>query len=177
MIIASLNINGGRNPLCKVQTMQLINYVKVDILLSQETRVTASCMADWRLKLKGTWFFSNTASLSAGIAFYVSPHVPISSLVFKEIVPGYLAVIDFIYNCQRILIVNVYAFFTDSFTFLKSSHPNTLLCLGDDFNCTLDPVRDRNIHSTEPLSTHLLQHDLDHHFPRRSVFGSPCVRK
>ena len=57
MIIASLNINGGRNPLRKVQTMQLINNVKVDILLLQETRATASCMADWRLKLKGTWFF------------------------------------------------------------------------------------------------------------------------
>ena len=46
MIIASLNINGGCNPLHKVQTMQLINNVKVDILLLQETRATASCVAD-----------------------------------------------------------------------------------------------------------------------------------
>ena len=131
-------------------------------------------MTDWRLKLKGTWFFSNTASVSAGIAFYISARLPISSLVFKEIVPGYLAVIDFIYNHHRILIVNGYApsdstvrtaFFTDSFTFLNHLTPDTLLCLGGDFNCTLDPVRDRN--STEPhpasarpLSTLLLQHDL-----------------
>ena len=48
--------------------------------------------------MKGTWFFfSNTASVSAGVAFYISPRLSISSLVFKEIVLVYLAVIDYIY--------------------------------------------------------------------------------
>ena len=99
--------------------------------------------------------------MSAGVAFYISAHLPISSLVFKEIVPRYLAVIDFRYNHQWILIVNAYApsdstvrtaFFTDSFTFLNHLTPDTLLCLGGDFNCTLDPVRDRNSPEPHPAS-------------------------
>ena len=177
MIIASLNINGGCNLLRKVQTMQLINNIKGDILLLQETHATHSCKLHGRLEAeveRHLVFFSNTASVSAGVAFYISARLPISSLVFKEIVPGYLAVIDFMYNRQRILIVNVYApsdstvrtaFFTESFTFLNHLTPDSRLCLGDYFICTLDPVRDRNSPEphparARPLSTLLLQHDL-----------------
>ena len=70
MNIASLNINGGRSELRRLQTVQLARKEKIDILLLQETRATPDCMADWQQQLNGTWFFSNTDSVSVGIAFF-----------------------------------------------------------------------------------------------------------
>ena len=54
--IISLNINGGRSTLQKVQTLQAIEKAKADIILLQETHAMNTQVADWAKLFKGRWW-------------------------------------------------------------------------------------------------------------------------
>ena len=163
------NINGGRNSLRKVQVKQLIECNKVDILLLQETHSTDSSSAEWELFLKGHWFFSSLSSPIAGIAIYFQQTLPLTLVSFKEIVKGYLASLTFSIHQQLFTIVNLYApstnperssFFDCLKSFLANIPPDHFLCLGGDFNCTLNPPLDRNGAEPHAASTRALARSI-----------------
>uniref|UniRef100_A0A8C4QP07 Endonuclease/exonuclease/phosphatase domain-containing protein n=1 Tax=Eptatretus burgeri TaxID=7764 RepID=A0A8C4QP07_EPTBU len=70
--IATLNINGGRAPLRRIQTIQTLEKIKADIILLQETHATNTFTAAWRKLFGGQWFLSGFPSPEAGVAICLS---------------------------------------------------------------------------------------------------------
>jgi len=107
--IASFNINVGRAPLRRVQTIQACESLKADIILLQETHATNTLVADWGRLFKGHWFLSGFPTPKAGVAICLSHKICAQQLSFKEIYRGHLISMDFVCNKQKIIVVNVYA--------------------------------------------------------------------
>jgi len=126
-IFGSLNINGGASQSRMLQVVNLIKQRKLDVAFLQETHSTPASHSVWNRMMKKTGYFSDSNSRTAGVAFLLSPHFCPLQLSFQEIIPGYLASLDFVDN-------NI------EFT----------------FNCTLQPARDRNGAEPHPGSARLL---------------------
>ena len=151
MVVAHLFVK------CKLNS--LVECNKVDISLPQETHSTDDSLTEWELFVKGHWFFSSLPSPIGGIAIFFS-----ANSSFKDIAKGYLASQTFSISKHPFTIVNVYAPNTNAersslFGRLDSYRagvpPDHFLCLGGDFNCTLNPSLDRN--GAEP---HVSQHEI-----------------
>ncbi len=80
---------------------------------------------------------------------------------FNEIINGYLISLTFTLNVFKHTILNVYSpsdstdrtcFFTQLETSLTHLDFNGFVCLGGDFNCTMDSSIDRNGKEPHPVS-------------------------
>jgi len=159
--IASLNINGGRSSIRKAEVKQFVETNHIDVLLLQETRCSSSCASEWQRIMRGKWFFSSLEHPRAGVAVYIQPSFCSPSVVFNEIIKGYLISLTFTHNGFKHTVLNVYApsdsterlaFYTHLETSLVHIDFVGLVCLGGDFNCTMDPAIDRNGEEPHPAS-------------------------
>jgi len=84
----TLNINGGgENHNHQAQVKSLMRRKNIDILLLQETHITHNVEDDWCL-VGGQCVFINLFSISAGVAFILTPGLTPESCLFREIVKG-----------------------------------------------------------------------------------------
>ena len=175
--IASLNINGGRSSIRKAEVKQFVETNHIDVLLLQETRCSSSCASEWQRIMRGKWFFSSLEHPRAGVAVYIQPSFCSPSVVFNEIIKGYLISLTFTHNGFKHTVLNVYApsdsterlaFYTHLETSLVHIDFDGLVCLGGDFNCTMDSAIDRNGEEPHPASTAFVE-SLVQVFPGRCV--------
>ena len=65
--------------------------------------------ADWAKLFKGRWWLSGFPTPPAGVAICLSHRLCAHQVSFKEIYKGHLISVEFLYNTQNIVILNVYA--------------------------------------------------------------------
>ena len=76
MKVASLNINGGRSCVRRLQVFQLFENGKIDVLMLQETHANRSSEAEWRRIFKGCHLFSSALEeAKAGVAVVLHPRL------------------------------------------------------------------------------------------------------
>ena len=143
--IISLNINGGRSTFRKVQILQAIEKAKADILL-QETHAMNTQVADWAKLFKGRWWLSGFPPPRASVAICLSHRLCAHQVSFKEIYKGHLISVEFLYNTQKLVILNVYApsdpmerkiFFSTLRDEVKTLDATSFICIAGDFNYNL----------------------------------------
>ncbi|TWW77693.1 Transposon TX1 uncharacterized 149 kDa protein ORF 2 [Takifugu flavidus] len=75
--VASLNINGGRDPQKRALVADMVAQKKLDILLLQETHSDGDNEVDWGLWWRGLSRLSHGTNLSAGVATLFSPRLDV----------------------------------------------------------------------------------------------------
>ena len=165
-ILGSLNINGGASQSRMLQVVNLFKQQKLDVaFFLQETHSTPASHSVWNRMMKKTGYFSDSNSRTAGVAFLLSPHFCPLQLSFQEIIPGYLASLDFVDNNIELTLINVYApskgtdrrsVFKRLRLYMRQLDLQKCIVMGGDFNCTLQPARDQNGAEPYPGSARLL---------------------
>jgi len=116
---------------------------------------------DWCRLFKGQCFFSNLSSSSAGVAFLFRPGLVPESCHFQEVIKGRFISLELVINNFHFTLFNVYApsesverraFFLSLIRHFRSIDLNDCICMGGDFNCTLEPLLDRNTAEPHPES-------------------------
>ena len=84
--MTSLNINGGRSCVRRLQVFQLFQNEKIDVLILQEMHANQSSEDEWRRILKGCLFFSSVlVEAKAGVAMVLHPRLQPLEITCKEI--------------------------------------------------------------------------------------------
>ena len=146
----------------RLQVFQLFQNEKIDVLMLQETHANQSSEDEWCKIFKGCLFFSSAlVEAKAGVAIVLHPRLQPSEITCKEICKGYLLSVQFVSSNLKICMTNVYcpsansergAFLYKLAEFVSTIDLTMLLCLGGDYNCTLNPQLDRNTCEPHPPS-------------------------
>uniref|UniRef100_A0A3B3DKH2 Reverse transcriptase domain-containing protein n=1 Tax=Oryzias melastigma TaxID=30732 RepID=A0A3B3DKH2_ORYME len=165
--IGSLNINGGGRDRGKRAMLELfIKQNKLDIILLQETHTVAGDDTEWQKWWGGSCFLSHGTSNSRGVSILISPTVRMTVLSHDQPVAGRMQAVKLRIEELNFTILNIYApnaggeresFFEVIKLELEKCKEDQLI-LGGDWNCTLEPSRDRtgiepNIRSSKLLKS------------------------
>ena len=154
--IASLNLNGARDPLKRAGLYELAKQKRLDVVFLQETHSDAGNAADWALEWDGFSFLSHNTSVSGGVAVLFAKNFTPVSHEIEEIVEGRLLKVRACFENLVFVFICVYAptkaadrvLFLDTLSAAVSGcNSEEFLFVGGDFNCTENDV-DRN--HTEP---------------------------
>uniref|UniRef100_A0A674NVB8 exodeoxyribonuclease III n=1 Tax=Takifugu rubripes TaxID=31033 RepID=A0A674NVB8_TAKRU len=138
-LVGTLNINGAREDTKRASVFALITSKRLSVTFLQETHRQL--------------FLSHRSSNSGGVGILFSrDFVPLSSAV-EEPVPGRLLKITTVFENVKLVFVNVYAptaaldrllLLNEIEKVVAGCNNNEFLFLGGDFNCTENPLLDRN---------------------------------
>ena len=88
--VASLNMNGARQPLKRAELFEVMRQKKIDVIFLQETHSDAINAVDWAKEFKGQIFLSHNTTNSGGVAILFSPNSTPVSYEVDDIVKGRL---------------------------------------------------------------------------------------
>ncbi|KAJ4947763.1 hypothetical protein JOQ06_009796 [Pogonophryne albipinna] len=151
--LGSLNINGARGDAKRASLFTLLGNKSLNVTFLQETHSTAENESDWRREWGGEGFFSHKRSNSGGVAILFARGFTPFSCTVDEVIPGHLLKINAEFEKVKICFINIYApsvgaerllFFEKLKHTLSTCDNGEYLFLGGDFNCTENPVLDRN---------------------------------
>lgn len=164
MKLVSLNICGLMDLIKQQQIRKYLNEHKIDVLLLQETNMTETNKASINLNINNYTLFNNLGiNRGAGVLTICSNFFP-STFIQIIISPGYISALTFKVENKAYVIVNAYIPNEQNLakdkirelnTYLTSIPKETIIILGGDFNCTLQPWLDRST-------------GVEHHFPAAS---------
>lgn len=158
--LISLNICGLIDPIKQQQLLQYVLQNNIDIVMLQETNLTAVNIQDFKFKMQHyTTYINPGVHRGAGVFTAFSKNFP-SKVIHHIVYVGYVSVFTYTLEHKKYCIVNAYIpnnqdlakdVIETTQTFL-SNFSNEIIVVGGDFNCTLQPVLDR----TSGLESHLV---------------------
>lgn len=169
--IASLNINGARNPLKRAQLHLLSRIKRLDVLLLQETHSDARNAADWALEWEGLSLLSHNSNVSGGVACLFSKSFTPISYEVVEVIEGRLMKVRACFENYVFVFVCVYApttaaervaFLETLSTVISGCNGDEYLFIGGDFNCTEQDI-DRNHVEPHMLSRSIIRQCMQTH--------------
>ncbi|TWW77612.1 Transposon TX1 uncharacterized 149 kDa protein ORF 2 [Takifugu flavidus] len=107
--VASLNINGGRDPQKRALVADMVAQKKLDILLLQETHSDGDNEVDWGLWWRGLSRLSHGTNLSAGVATLFSPRLDVRVTSTTEIAAGRALAVRAEVQGFVFCLINIYA--------------------------------------------------------------------
>ena len=171
--VGSLNINGGRDRLKRALVKEVVQQKKLDVILLQETHSDQDNEIDWGLWWEGSHMLSHGTNLSGGVAILFAPGLDVSILSSKELVGGRALMVKAQIEGFELAFINVYAPNQGAnrlafFRLLKDEVVKLnldLICMGGDWNCTLQFTKDRmneepHLQSSSALGRLVTQLDL-----------------
>uniref|UniRef100_H3BWP1 Endonuclease/exonuclease/phosphatase domain-containing protein n=1 Tax=Tetraodon nigroviridis TaxID=99883 RepID=H3BWP1_TETNG len=163
--ISTLNLNGARSDFKRAALFKLMDIKNIDVLLVQETHSCRKNHSDWRRAFNGEAILSHGSSLSGGVGvLFARRFLPIS-FTTDEIIPGFLLKVKAVFENVKLVFLSVYAptnpvermaFLNILSDCIANSADDGFMFLGGDFNCTVNPDLDRNIHEPHPASARAL---------------------
>ncbi|KAL2076888.1 hypothetical protein ACEWY4_027518 [Coilia grayii] len=154
--VATLNMNGARNSMKRMELFETMKQKNIDVMFLQETHSDDFNAADWLKEFKGTVVLSHNTANSGGVAVLFEQRCTPVCYHTEEILPGRLLKIRAQYENDWYVFICVYAptraidrllFLNTLSHVLSSLDSNEFLLIGGDFNCTELGI-DRN--HTEP---------------------------
>lgn len=150
--IASLNVNGARDDVKRMQVYEIMKQKQLDVLLLQETHSDDKNVTDWIKEWNGHIFLSHKTSRSGGVAILFAKNFTPCSFKIEEIVKGRLLKIQALFEKYVLVFICVYAptlpiermaFLDILCSTLDKCNSEEYLFLGGDFNCVEQNI-DRN---------------------------------
>ncbi|TWW77691.1 Transposon TX1 uncharacterized 149 kDa protein ORF 2 [Takifugu flavidus] len=150
--VASLNINGGRDPQKRALVADMVAQKKLDILLLQETHSDGDNEVDWGLWWRGLSRLSHGTNLSAGVATLFSPRLDVRVTSTTEIAAGRALAVRAEVQGLVFCLINIYApsqgsdrldLFQKVSSFVERCGQDECVVMGGDWNCTTDVTLDR----------------------------------
>lgn len=171
--IASLNVNGARDPLKRAELYELLKVKRLDVALLQETHSDLVNAAEWGLEWAGLSLLSHNTSVSGGVAILFANNFMPISYELLEVIPGRLLKVRALFENHVLNIICVYAptnaservgFLSQLSTLIAGCSSDEYLFVGGDYNCTESDI-DRNHSEPHMLSRRTLiqcihTHDL-----------------
>lgn len=150
--IASLNVNGARNCVKRMEIFETMKQKQLDVLFLQETHSDEENAVVWSKEWNGSSYLSHKTSVSGGVAILFARRFTPCSVTVEEIVKGRLLKIQALFENHVFVFICLYApnlpieridFFDVLCATLKKCNSDDYLFLGGDFNCVEKNV-DRN---------------------------------
>lgn len=150
--VATINSNGARNCMKRVQLYELSRQKRLNVVFLQETHSEEENTVDWAVEWNGTAFLSHNTSVSGGVAILFSKGFAPLTHTVEEVIKGTLLKVRATFEDHVFVFVCVYAptKVEDRITFLNALLATLLCCsvdeflvVGGDFNCTEQEL-DRN---------------------------------
>lgn len=150
--IASLNVNGARDDVKRMQVYETMKQKQLDVLFLQESHSDEKNVTDWIKEWNGHIFLSHKTSRSGGVAILFANNFTPCSFKMEEIVKGRLLKVQAFFEKYVLVFICVYAptLPIERVTFLDILCSNLDKCnseeylfLGGDFNCVEQNI-DRN---------------------------------
>lgn len=156
--IVSINVNGLNIATKRRAIFSLLHESAASICLLQETHGTDESTSRWRREWGGPAFFSNGTQSSRGVAILVSRKLYFSNLQISNDEEGRFICVDLDMEGTNFTVGSFYAPTQDKpgaqiqalenlEQVLRKSNANNTVLAGD-FNCFLDPLMDRNTHTS-----------------------------
>ena len=170
--IGTLNINGARNDVKRASVYSLINVKRLDVTFIQETHSTVDNEGDWRREWNGQVYFSHKSSNSGGVGVLFSRDFNPVSVDVEDIMAGHILKINAEFERVKMVFVCVYApsAGTERLIFLnildgviQRCSREEFLVIGGDFNCTVNPILDRNHSEPHAASQKQLKKSIETH--------------
>lgn len=167
--LGSLNINGAREDTKRASLFTLIKSKNLNVTFLQETHSSLDNESDWKREWGGEVILSHKSNTSGGVGIFFSADFLPSSFSVEEVVPG--RQLKLTAEFEKIVFINVYApslsseriLFLDVLKdVLSNCSSEEYLFLGGDYNCTEDPVLDRNHPEPHAASRSCLSKMIEH---------------
>lgn len=149
--IVSWNCNGLGHVVKRAKVFSHLKSLGADIVLLQETHIKSSAQAKLRVGWIGQIYQSNFDAKARGVAILIRKNIP---FVYSSSISdpnGRYIIVAGTLNSKPVTLVNLYGpNFDDPLFFQRvfKDIPNisdTSVIVGGDFNCTLDPLLDKQL--------------------------------